>query len=131
MAKDTARAQTSPLEWLAAAIGLALLVFAIAVIGSEAIRGESAQPPSIQVKATRIIAQEKGYLVEFEATNATSGTAAAVTIEGELTKATASETATATLDYVAGNATVKGGLFFAADPRGGGLQLRALGYQEP
>lgn len=42
-----------------------------------------------------------------------------------------SEISTATLDYVAGNATAKGGLLFAHDPRRRRLQVRALGYQTP
>lgn len=123
--------RTSALEWAAAAIGLALLLFVTIVIGREALRGESDQPPSLVVGAKRIFTTERGFLVEFEAINRTSGTAAAVTIEGVLTNGGGSETSTATLDYVAGNAAAKGGLFFAHDPRRGRLQLRALGYQTP
>ncbi len=131
MTAKTARAQTSGLEWLAAAIGFALLLFVVGVIGREALLGEGRQPPAIVVQAKRILAVERGYLVEFEATNRTSGTAAAVTIEGEVADGADSETSTVTLDYVAGNAKVKGGLFFTGDPRGRRLEIRALGYQEP
>ena len=132
MAKRKPPARTSALEWIAAAIGLAMLLAVFAVIGREAMIAETAQPPSVTVRAERIVALEHGYLVEFEASNATSSTAAAVVIEGKIQPPGGEEeVATATLDYVAGHSRVKGGLFFERDPREGGLKLKPLGYQEP
>lgn len=131
MASKEKQGQTSALEWIAAVIGLMLLVSVVGVIGREAWLGESGQPPSIRVVATRIAVLDNGYLVEFEVRNRSSGTAAGVMVEGKLDNAAGSETATATLDYVAGNARANGGLFFDQDPRQGRLQLRAIGYQKP
>jgi uncharacterized protein (TIGR02588 family) len=125
-------AGTSALEWIAAAIGLAMLLAVFAVIGREAMLAETAQPPSITVQAQRVVTLEHGFLVEFVASNSSTATAAAVTIEGRIQPANGpEEVATATLDYVAGNSRVKGGLFFQSDPRKGGVTLRPLGYQEP
>lgn len=123
-----ARQNSTPaLEWITAAIGLLLVLAVFAVIAREAIGGETDQLPAVEVHATRIAPAGKGFVVEFEAVNPTSGTAAAVTIEGKL----ADETSTATLDYVPGHGSVKGGLFFARDPRGQPLELRATGFQTP
>lgn len=126
-----AQSRTSTLEWLAAAIGLILLLGVLVVIGREAWWGETAQPPSIVVAMTKAAPLEDGYLVEFEARNRSSGTAAAVTVEGKLGEGEEAETTTATLDYVAGYGRATGGLFFKNDPRHGRLALRALGYQLP
>lgn len=123
----TTKANTPALEWIAAGLGGAALLFVCAVIGREAWQGETTQLPVIEVRALGVTPAGNGFLVEFEAANRTSGTAAAVTIEGKA----GDETSSATLDYVAGNATAKGGLFFRADPRGKGLELRALGFQTP
>lgn len=132
MAARKPRAKTSMLEWISATVGLALLLLVFAVLGRQAIRADTAEPPAIAVQALRVVPLAQGYLVEFEAANASTGTAAAVAIEGELTGADGKrETASAALDYVAGNARARGGLYFTSDPRRGELKLRALGYQEP
>lgn len=120
-------ASTPALEWIAAAIGLALLLFVAVVIGREAMVVEHDQLPAIKVAPLRVTPVATGFVVEFEATNLTSGTAAAVTIEGK----SGDETSTASLDYVAGNASAQGGLFFTQDPRKAPLELRALGFQTP
>jgi uncharacterized protein (TIGR02588 family) len=123
---------TPPLEWIAAAIGLILLIAVLTVIGREALRAGESPSPAIAVHATRIVASEGGYIVEFEAVNRSGGTGAAVEIEGVLGPADQPvETSTATLDYVAGHARAKGGLYFSHDPRTQPLALRALGYRTP
>jgi len=130
MSRTTTKASRTPaLEWLAAALGLAALLFVFAVIGREAILAETAQLPAIEVQARRVLPVPGGFVVEFEALNRSNGTAAAVTIEGVLGDEV--ETSTATLDYVAGNASAKGGLFFTQDPRKHPVALRALGFQTP
>lgn len=118
---------TPALEAIAAALGLAAILFVGGMIGREALTGEPAQLPSLEVRATRVVPNAAGYVVEFEVTNRASGTAAAVQVEGALNE----EMSSATLDYVAGNASAKGGLFFRNDPREQKLELRALGFQTP
>jgi uncharacterized protein (TIGR02588 family) len=120
------------LEWIASAIGLALTIGVVLVIGREALNGETKQPPAIEVRATRIVPQASGYLVEIEAANRSGGTAAIVEIEGALMAGDSeAETSGLTFDYVPGHATRKGGLFFREDPSKHRLELRALGYQAP
>lgn len=123
---------TPALEWIAAGLGLILVLFVAAVIGREALSGESEELPAIEVRVIRVVPAPTGFVVEFEAANRSSGTAAAVAIEGRLgSEADPVETSSATLDYVAGNAEAKGGLFFKQDPGKYPLELRALGFQTP
>jgi uncharacterized protein (TIGR02588 family) len=128
MASDKQRPpSTSALEWIAAGLGLLGILFVGGIVGREALSGEPDQLPALEVRASRIVPGASGFVVEFEVVNHASGTAAAVEVEGKL----GSETSSATLDYVAGNASTRGGLFFRNDPRGQKLELRALGFQTP
>jgi uncharacterized protein (TIGR02588 family) len=120
------------LEWLAAGIGLLLTLALLAVIGREAIAGDSDEPPAIEIRAGAVRALPSGFLVEIVAANRSGGTGAGVTIEGELKSGDAAvETSDFTFDYVPGHAERRGGLFFKEDPRRYKLELRALGYQLP
>ncbi|HEX8302014.1 hypothetical protein [Sphingomonas sp.] len=120
-------ANTPPLEWIAAAVGLALILLVGGMIAREALDRQEAALPAIQVRPLRVEIGRAGFVVEFEAVNLSGGTAAAVAIEGKA----GDETSTATLDYVPGHGRVKGGLFFSKqDPRAG-LGLRATGFQTP
>ncbi|MDQ0249530.1 uncharacterized protein (TIGR02588 family) [Sphingomonas kyeonggiensis] len=130
MARREPHARTSALEWASAALGLAVLLLVFGVIGADLRRG-GATPPAITVEVREVAASGQGFVVVFEAINR-GGTAASVEIEGTLSvPGKPSETASATLDYVAAGARVEGGLMFAQDPRQGRLRLRALGYQDP
>ena len=120
------------LEWIAAGLGLVLTLALLAVIGREAVAGETNEPPAIDVRAASIRKLPSGYLVEVVASNRSGGTGAAVQIEGVLKSGSAAvETSDVTFDYVPGHAERKGGLFFREDPRLHELELRALGYQTP
>lgn len=133
MASDNRQSsKTTALEWIAAGIGMAAILFVGGVIGREALNNEPDQLPVLEVHATRVMPNAAGFVVEFEVVNRTSGTAAAVEIEGQIgPESDPTETSSATLDYVAGNASAAGGLFFKRDPRGQKLALRALGFQTP
>ena len=117
---------TPVLEWIAAAIGLVLILSVVAVIGNEAIRAQESALPEIEVRPLLVVQGPAGFVLEFEAVNLSGGTAAAVSIEGKA----GDETSTATIDYVPGHGAVKGGLFFSKDPRAG-AELRATGFQTP
>ena len=120
------------LEWIAAGLGLVLTLGLLAVIGREAIAGETSEPPAIDVRAVSVRPLPSGFLVELVASNRSGGTGAAVRIEGRLESGGAAiETSDITFDYVPGHAERKGGLFFRQDPRLHKLELRALGYQTP
>ena len=132
MATTRKKPETPPLEWIAAGLGAALLLFLIVVIGREAINGEAAQLPRIDVAVTDITPSAPGFIVAFEARNRSDGTAAGVEVEGVLKAGgTAIETSSATIDYVPGKGKAAGGLFFREDPRKAALEIRALGFQTP
>jgi uncharacterized protein (TIGR02588 family) len=114
------------LEWIASAVGLALILAVIAVIARDAFNGSADMAPDIEIVA-RAPEQVGGrWLVRFEAHNRSPITAAQVTIEGALP---GGETSTAVIDYVPGRSTRGGGLIFSQEPTG--VRLRALGYQGP
>ena len=130
--KGKLRAETPALEWIAAALGLIAILFVFFVLGREALVAGEAQLPALEVRARQVVPNAAGFVVEFEVVNRSSGTAAAVEVEGKLgSGASAVETSSAVLDYVAGDAEVRGGLFFKNDPRKYPLELRALGFQTP
>jgi len=114
------------LEWIAAALGLILILAVMAAIARDAFNPGTGLAPDLTVTATRLRPTGTGFLLEFEARNASPITAAQVTIEGKLP---GGETSTATIDYVPGRSTRRGGLYFGEDPRG--VELRVLGFQDP
>lgn len=124
------KAQTPALEAIAAAIGLILLLAVAVVIGREALFHEDRQLPDIVVIPMRVAPAGNGFVVEFEARNRASATAAAVQIEGEVA-GEETETSSVTLDYVPGGGKTGGGLYFRTDPRGRKIELRAAGFQAP
>lgn len=133
MAKPPSRPARAPLlEWISAAIGLALTLAIVVLIGRESLNGKTTQPPAIEVRAGRVTPMAAGFVVEVTAVNHSGGSAAAVQVEGALMSGeTPVETSSLTFDYVPGRAERKGGLFFTQDPRRHRLEVRALGYQEP
>ena len=118
--------KTALLEWIASAVGLLLILGIAAVIARDAFNGSADMAPDVSVTITRVAPSGTGFLVEFEARNASPITAAQLAVEGKLP---GGETSTATIDYVPGRSVRRGGLFFSAEPRG--VALRALGYQDP
>lgn len=127
---DSLGARTPLLEWVAAAIGLLLTLAIFGVLAREAMTGEPDAVPVIEVAMKRVTPAGSGFVVEFEARNISRGSAAAVVIEGALNNG-AGQTSSATIDYIPGNGTAEGGLYFSSDPRSGSVALRALGYQTP
>jgi uncharacterized protein (TIGR02588 family) len=114
------------LEWIASAVGLVLILGVMAVIARDAFNASADMAPDVTVTAIRMRPSGTGFLVEFEARNRSPVTAAQLTIEGKLP---GGETSTATIDYVPGRSVRRGGLFFSTEPNG--VELRALGYQDP
>ena len=124
-------AGTPLVEWIAGALGLALVILTLGVIGREALFGDRS-PPSVTIEARTVHAVQDGWRAQIEVVNSGGSPAAAVVVEGELTLAgQPPETAEATFDYVPDHSRRQGGLFFRQDPRAGHLALRAKGYTEP
>lgn len=121
-----------PLAMIAGAIGFVLTLGLIGFIGWEAFHRAQARVPAVEVQAGEVHRTERGYVLEFDARNTTSHTAAAVQVEATLTAAGAKPVVSSvTLDYIPGHSTRKGGIFLPIDPSSGDLKLRALGYAKP
>lgn len=114
------------LEWIASAVGLVLAVGLIAIIARDAFHTGRELPPELSVRALDARTTAGGHLVRFELANGSPTTAAQVEIEGVLANG---ETSSATIDYVPGRSTRRGGLLFTLDPVG--VRLRVTGYQDP
>ena len=120
-----------PAEWAAAAMGLLIVLAALALLLVEAVRG-SESPPHIRVSVLAVEAQEGGYLVRLHVTNRGGTTAAQLVVEGALTpREGETQRSQVTLDYVPARSMRGAGLFFKTDPNKGQLEVRAIGYQEP
>lgn len=123
--------QIPPLEWVAAGVGLLLLLGAV---GYQVVEGltNDGTPPAIAIQQAQVHKVQGGYLVEIEVRNSGGQTAAGLEVEGELeVPRSKPETSTTTFDYVPRGSSSRGGLFFQSNPDKGTLTLRAKGYQEP
>lgn len=119
------------LEWLVSGLGLLLVLGVLVFMVAEAARGNG-EPPRITVHLDSVIAMgDAGYLVQFAAENRGDATAAGVEIVGEIRDAAGVETRRASLDYVPGRSTRRGGLLFRRDPREATVHLWAEGYRLP
>lgn len=122
----------SLLEMVASGAGLLLTLAMVAFIAWEALTRPGDAMPAVTVEARELSEKSGVWVLAFEAINHAPGTAANVEIEGTLSRdGREVETARASLDYVPGGSTVRGGLFFRADPRRHVVELRAVGYAAP
>lgn len=131
-APPRSKARKTPLaEWIAAGLGLIIVIATLALIASEVFTADKS-PPALSVRVLAVTRTEAGYLVTIEVENRGGSPAAGVVVEGEAmgTSGEAQMTET-TFDFVPDHSSRKGGLLFAADPRRGSLSLRAKGYTDP
>lgn len=118
-------------EWIAAIVSLLLVLAAIGYLLREGMRAPES-PPEVLLRVDTVIEQRRGFLVEYEARNLGRETAAAVRVEGTLgPDAAVVERSESTLDFLPGESSRRGGLFFTRDPRQHGLRIRATGYELP
>ena len=115
------------LEWVAAAIGLLMLIGLCLVLLREVGAGNDHDVPVLSAKIERVTSTPAGYVADVVVANRSRQTAAAVQVEATLGE----EQANATLDYVPGRSESRGGLIFASDPRAGSVELRIVGYELP
>jgi uncharacterized protein (TIGR02588 family) len=125
------KVQPTPLaEWIAAGIGLAVVLATLATLLAAAVVDDD--PPDLAVEATAIAEASAGYRVELVAENRGGAPAAEVVIEGTLRRGDqVLETRELTLSYLPGHSSRSGGMFFVRDPRGLKLELRPVGYESP
>ena len=118
-------------EWLAAGIGLVLLLASIGYLLVDHARGDAA-PPAPQVQVTGVEAQPGRFLVRVRVTNQSRGTAVGLRVEGELKRGEeVLERSDLEFDYVPGRSSREGGLFFTRDPRQLQLEVQARSYRAP
>ena len=127
MAKGAKTKPIPALEWVSAALGLAIAVALLGIIGREALTSENNELPRLAVSIERIETAPGGYGAEVIVTNQAGRTAARV----ELAGTAGGEVSRATIDYVPGRSQAEGGLLFRTDPRRTGLSIRVTGYQLP
>ncbi len=123
--------RTPLLEWVAAGVGLILILATLGVIGAEALRADKT-PPRFSIRALEVTPTTGGFLMRIEVRNTGGSPAAGVVVEGQLDAAGAeSETVETTFDLVADHSSREGGLYFERDPRQGQVTLRAKSYVDP
>jgi uncharacterized protein (TIGR02588 family) len=129
--KPTTIFQRTPVaEWVAGGIGLVLTLGVIGVSVMEAMTASDG-PPDLSVQTGRVTRGAAGHVVEIAVRNASFQTAADVEIEGRLESAAGVEERSVTFPYVPARGTVRGGLGFASDPKGGRLSFSVVGYADP
>lgn len=130
--KQKKKGGPSLLEWISGAVGALLAIAILLFLTLEALDSGATKPPLLHVRPTAVTTFNGLYIVELTVTNRSGQTAAAVEVEGELSRSgRVVETSNATLSYVPGNSERKAGLLFTHDPRSNRLQVRATGYQQP
>lgn len=126
-----ARTTAPPLEWAAAAVGLALLVAIIGYLAYFALTSP-VDVPAVTVQSQGVGRSGESYVVVAEVRNRSGAAAASLEIRGELRRDGAViEASEATLDYLPPSSTRRVGLFFRNDPEGYALSLFPTGYIEP
>lgn len=118
-------------EWAAAALGLALVLGSLGVLGWEVLDKDDG-PPAISFEVQGIEPSSGGFVVTFAVFNSGPQTAAGLHVSGTL-KAGGKEVerSEVELDYVPSQSSRRSGFFFTRDPRRLQLELRAEGYRPP
>lgn len=127
MARSAKNQPVPLLEWVAAALGLAVAVILTGIIAREALAGGGDEVPILAANVESINATAGGHVVRIVVTNDSGQTAARVEVEGRA----GAETSVASVDYVPGHSQAEAGLVFKQDPRAGGLTVRVTGFQLP
>ena len=112
------------LEWAMGALGLLLVLAALAVIGAGAFGPR--EPARLEATLGEVRPAGAVWLAEVEVRNLGDETAAAVEVEGRL----GDQTAAATIDYVPAHGEEAITLVFESDPRGA-VELSVPGWSEP
>jgi uncharacterized protein (TIGR02588 family) len=118
-------------EWIAAAIGLVLLLASVGYLLYDAFNGEE-RPPAPLVRMVAVEPHAGRYLVRLRVFNESKAAASALRVEGELKRGDeVVERSEMEFQHVPGRSSREGGLFFTQDPRTLQLVLSARSYQVP
>jgi uncharacterized protein (TIGR02588 family) len=122
---------TTPLEWAAALLGLAVVLAALVVLVHQALTGGDGAP----IIATEVTAVERAgasYRVEIRVVNRGERTAAQLKIEGTIEGPGGEpETSDTVIDYLPARSTQPVSLLFSRDPRRAHLSVRAVSFTDP
>ena len=131
--QDAAEDPGSTLVERSAAIVSALLVATmIGLVLYQAITATGTRHPDLVASVEQVLPQVGGFHVAYRIENRGGATAAAVRVEGTLSRGEAVvDAAEAEIDYVAAHSSHRGGLIFRDDPAGYDLRLRVTGYRRP
>lgn len=122
---------TTPLEWAAALLGLAVVVAALVVLVRQAVIGGDG-PPVIATEVTAVEAAGAGYRVDVRVVNRGERTAAALKVEGTIEGPGGDpETSDTIIDYLPAHSTQPVSLLFSRDPRRAHLAVRAVSFTNP
>lgn len=123
---------TTPLlEWLLGSIGVVLFIGAIVFLLYEGTRGHD-QPAAVEIRVDDIIQVGDSYLVRYRARNRGTLTLVDLHVSARVFDgSTERERAEATIDFLPGESSRKGGFYLREDPRKYRLDIRVNGYQEP
>jgi uncharacterized protein (TIGR02588 family) len=125
------KADTPVLEWIAAALGAALLaaVFGFTLYGALT---ESGTAAALSFETLSIEPSGGRYLVRFRVTNSGDATATGLNIRGTVAPSGGqTESAEVTFRYVPGRSEREGALIFTQDPASSPILYQPLGYELP
>ena len=122
---------TTPLEWVAALLGLVVVLAALAVLVRQAASGDGG-PPVIATEVTAVERTGATYRVEVRVVNRGESTAAQLTIEGTIDSPGGEpEKSDTVIDYLPARSTRPVSLLFTRDPRRAHLAVRATSFTDP
>ncbi|MBE7366055.1 TIGR02588 family protein [Ramlibacter pallidus] len=118
-------------EWVAAGVGLLLLVASIGYLLVDAVTARDGQPqPRIEI--VDVAPQGGQFVVRLKVHNDGRATAAALRVAGELRRGeTVLESSELELDYLPGRSSREAALLFTQDPRTLQLALSSRSWQKP
>ncbi|QJW84981.1 hypothetical protein HK414_19740 [Ramlibacter terrae] len=118
-------------QWAVAAPGLVLVLACLGYLVVQALAG-TPTPPDPVVEVVSVRQQGARYRVAIRVHNRGKATAEALKIVGELKQgATAVERSETEFQFLPGESSREGGLFFSRDPRPLQLDLRPESFQAP
>ncbi|MGI9107288.1 MAG: hypothetical protein ACR2G4_13680 [Pyrinomonadaceae bacterium] len=123
--------QKNWMEWSVFAVGLVLLLSALAYLAYEGATMGS-EPPSIEVRLGSPEQRPHNFIVPVTVVNHGDATAEGVAIEVLMENAgTESARGELTIPFLPRRATREGFVTFQQDPRAAQLKARVLGYEKP
>lgn len=118
-------------EWVMAGVGLLLLLASLGYLGWQAV-AKPHTPPDPVIELLAVEPQSGRFVVRFRVHNRGTLTAEQLKVTGELKEGgKVVEESDTGFDFLPGESSREGGLFFARDPRTLQLELRPRSYQTP